>query len=109
MQYQRAAHAHSGDHHINSTRLLGLTLVTLLALTLATVIAALLDLGPLNNLVALGIALTKAALIVQIFMGVRFSDGLTKLVVLIGWMWFLMLLGGTLADVMTRGWVLFGK
>ncbi len=100
-------YAHDAHEPITPVRTLAITLVTLIILTLATITFAFMNLGPLNDLVALGIALTKAGLIVMIFMGVRFSDSITRLFVIIGWLWVLMLIAGILADVLTRGWLLF--
>ncbi len=100
-------HAHDAHEPITPVRTLALTLVTLIVLTLATITSSFMNLGPLNDIVALGIALTKAGLIVMIFMGVRFSDNITRLFVVIGWLWALMLIAGILVDVLTRGWMLF--
>jgi cytochrome c oxidase subunit 4 len=75
----------------------------LLVLTGATVGAAYVDLGPFSNVVALSIAMLKAALVVLYFMHVRYSARLIPLVVVAGLFWMVHLLGGTLADYFTRG------
>jgi len=77
--------------------------VALLALTASTVAAAYVDLGPLNNVVAVGIAAIKAALVILYFMHVRWSSPLIKLVVLAAFLWLLYMLGGALSDYFTRG------
>lgn len=100
-------HSHDAHEPITPVRTLALTLVTLIILTLATITFAFMNLGPLNDIVAMGIALTKAGLIVMIFMGVRFSDGITRFFVMVGWLWALLLIAGILVDVLTRGWLLF--
>ena len=61
------------------------------------------NLGPLNNAVALGIAVVKALLVILFFMGTRFSSRLT-------WLWaaagfaFLIIMLMTVGDYMTRVW-----
>jgi cytochrome c oxidase subunit 4 len=73
--------------------------------TALTVGAAFLDLGVLNNVVMLGIAITKATLVVLYFMHVRWSTRLTWVVVASGFFWLLILFGLTMQDYLTRGWV----
>ena len=77
----------------------------LMTLTLLTVMVARIDLGPLNSIAALTIAVTKAALVVLFFMHVRHSTRLTKLVVSGGFMWLAILIGLTMSDFVTRGWL----
>jgi cytochrome c oxidase subunit 4 len=74
----------------------------LIVLTGATVGAALVDLGPLNNAVALGIAMVKAALVALYFMHVRYSPRLIPLALIIGVLWLVHLFGGTMSDYLTR-------
>ncbi|MEQ1869774.1 MAG: cytochrome C oxidase subunit IV family protein [Vicinamibacterales bacterium] len=76
--------------------------------TAATVGAAFVDLGSLNTVVALAIAITKAALVVLFFMHVKYSPKLTWLVVIGSIFWLLLLLGVTLGDYMTRSWGTYG-
>ncbi|MBV8904748.1 MAG: cytochrome C oxidase subunit IV family protein, partial [Acidobacteriia bacterium] len=75
---------HSGhaDHaeHIDSVKTYALILIALLILTIATALVATIDLGPLNIIVALAIAVTKMMLVVLFFMHVRYSTRLTRLV-----------------------------
>ena len=70
----------------------------LLVLTGITVWAANQDFGPLNVLVALGIAITKATLVVLFFMHVKYSSRLTWLVVSAAFVWLGILIIGTLHD-----------
>ena len=73
--------------------------------TAITVGAAFIDLGALNNVVMLAIAITKATLVVLYFMHVRWSTRLTWVVVASGFFWLLILFGLTMQDYLTRGWV----
>jgi cytochrome c oxidase subunit IV len=73
--------------------------------TALTVAVAFLDLGALNNVLMLGIAFTKALLVILFFMHVRWSSHLTWVVVASGFFWLLILFGLTMTDYLTRGWV----
>ena len=77
----------------------------LLALTLLTVGVAYLDLGPMNVVAALGIAIGKALLVMLFFMHLRYSSRLTWVVAGAGVIWLAHLLIFTLADYLTRGWL----
>ena len=81
-----------------------LVFAALLVLTGVTVGVAFVDLGGLNNLVALAIAAAKAALVVFWFMHVRGSSPLVRATVCAGGLWLAILLGLTLADYTTRSW-----
>jgi len=70
-----------------------------------TVFAATLDLGRFNAAVALGIATMKATLVALFFMHVwHASEKLTKLVVIGALFFLLLLLGLTMSDYATRPW-----
>src|SRR5436309_10224008 len=79
--------------------------LALLAGTGLTVAVAFVDLGAMNNVLMLGIAMTKALLVILFFMHVRWSTRLTWLVVASGFFWLLILFGITMTDYLTRGWV----
>ena len=91
--------------HVVPARVYLLVFLCLLVLTATTVGVAFIDLGPLNNLVALGIAVLKASLVVLFFMGVRYSTRLTPLVILSGVFGLAIMVGLTLVDYATRGWL----
>jgi cytochrome c oxidase subunit 4 len=73
--------------------------------TLVTWQASLIDLGRWNAVVALTIAVCKATLVVLFFMHVKYSPKLTKLVVICGIFWLMLLLTITEADLLTRTWM----
>src|SRR5215213_8334352 len=73
--------------------------------TALTVLVAFFDLGPLNNVLMLGIAMTKALLVILFFMHVRWSTRLTWVVVASGFFWLLIMFGLTMTDYMSRGWI----
>jgi cytochrome c oxidase subunit IV len=79
--------------------------VVLLACTYLTWQVAFYDLGPLNTLAALGIAIFKATLVVLFFMHARTSSRLTWLVIASGLFWLGILLVLTASDYLTRHWI----
>ena len=73
--------------------------------TALTVLVAFYDLGPMNNVLMLGIAMTKALLVILFFMHVRWATRLTWVVAASGFVWLVILFGITMSDYLTRGWV----
>ena len=88
--------------HIVSPRVYITVFVILLALTATTTAVAFVDLGPLNAVIMLTIAVTKATLVILYFMHVRYGSRLTWLVVSSGFVWLMILIAFTLSDVLTR-------
>src|SRR5579862_8225425 len=95
---------HESHHHIVSPVVYVIIGSVLLVLTAITVAASYVEMGILNPIVALGIAVLKATLVILFFMHVKYSSRLTKLTVAAGIFTFLVLVGMTLADYMTRAW-----
>jgi cytochrome c oxidase subunit 4 len=96
---------HHVKHHVIPVRTYVTIYVILMVLLALTVGAAFIDLGPLNLLVALAIAVTKAVLIVLFFMHIRYASRLSMLFAGIGFFWLLILFSQTLTDYFTRGWL----
>ena len=90
--------------HVVAPRVYVLVFAALTALTLTTVGAATVDLGPLNTVVALGIAALKASLVTLYFMHVRYSKPLIGLVIFASLLWLAILIVLTLSDFMSRPW-----
>ena len=90
--------------HVVPLRIYFVIFATLMILTAVTVAVAYYDLGALNTIVALSIAVTKAALVILYFMHVRYSPSLTKLVVAGSFLWLFILLSITMSDYLSRGW-----
>src|SRR5437016_2479319 len=93
------------SEHIVSTRIYYTVFAILIVLTALTVAVATVDLGGLNVVIALTIAVCKASLVLLFFMHLRYSFRLTWLVVGAAFMWLLILIGFTMSDVLTRGWL----
>ena len=93
--------------HIVTKKQYSLVFGALLLLTLVTTAAGMINLGRLNVVVALVIAVVKATLVVLFFMHIYWSTKLTKIVVVSGLAWLVLLLWLTLTDVLSRGWLPF--
>jgi cytochrome c oxidase subunit 4 len=78
--------------------------LALLVLTATTTAVSAIDLGPWNTVVALGIAVIKATLVVLFFMHVKYSPRLIGVVIVGGLFWLAILLAITFSDFATRGW-----
>jgi len=76
----------------------------LIACTYLTWQVAYFDLGRLNAVAALAIAVFKAVIVVLFFMHVRYATRLTWIVVIAGLFWLTILLAVTMSDYLTRGW-----
>ena len=94
------------NEHVVPVKVYLAVFVTLLVMTAATTAISGVDLGPWNTVVALGIAVFKAALVVLFFMHAKYSPRLTHLVILTGIFWLALLLLITFSDFATRGWLL---
>jgi len=93
------------SEHVSSLKLYIGIWITLLAGTLLTVVAAGIDLGPFNAVVALTIATIKATLVVLFFMHVKYAhEKLTKVVIASALFWLAILLALSMADYSTRLW-----
>jgi cytochrome c oxidase subunit IV len=102
------------EHHVVPPTTYAIILGCLLVFTGLTVWASYIDLGDTqlpfgialhwNPVVALAIACTKMVLVVLFFMHVKYSTKLTKLTVFSGIFTFLVLIGMTLTDYITRAW-----
>ena len=79
----------------------GVGLLVLLALTIS---AAYVDLGPLNTALSMSISLAKGALIVLVFMHLRYSRAIMWLCMGAGFFWLGIMFVLALSDYMTRGW-----
>ena len=94
--------------HAGSRRAYFAVFAVLLLCTYLTWQVAYFDLGRLNAVAALGIAIVKATLVVLFFMHVKYSTRLTWAVVIGSVFWLAILLVLTLSDYTTRVWRTFG-
>ena len=77
----------------------------LIVLTVITVAAANFNFGPLNDVVAMGVAVTKAMLVILFFMHVRYSPRLIGVVVAGMFLWLAIMLVLTFSDYVSRDWI----
>src|SRR6476660_9677419 len=75
----------------------------LMVLTVVTIFVAYQPLGSWNFPVAIGIAITKATLVILFFMHAKYSSKLTKLFVGTAFFFLSILLGLTMTDYLSRG------
>lgn len=92
-------------HHIVPKRVYFAVFATLILLTWVTAWISTVDLGRLNLLVALSIAVFKASLVILFFMHLAYATKLTKMIVFSGVYWLILLLFITMEDIWTRGWM----
>jgi cytochrome c oxidase subunit 4 len=95
------------DHHIVTPVTYAIVFASLLLGTALTVVAAYIDLGIFNPVVALAIACTKAVIVILFFMHVKYQSNLVKLTVGAGFFTFLVLITMTLTDYVSRAWGLW--
>ena len=114
------ATTHHEEHHGPTVKMYFGIFFALCALTVATVLAAKFDFAPMlglamggfvNNSVALGIAVTKASLVVLFFMHVKYESKLVGLAVVASVIWLAFLVLITISDYLTRtsDWHLFTR
>jgi cytochrome c oxidase subunit IV len=96
------------SNHVVPPRTYYLIFMTLMVCTAVTVAVAFVDLGPLNAVVAMAIAVLKATLVVLFFMHVKYSSKLTWAVVLGSIFWLGILIVMTSGDYLTRAWRTYG-
>ena len=75
--------------------------------TIVTVLAAKVELGVFNPVVALAIACTKAVIVMLFFMHVKYQSKLIKVTVAAGFFTFIVLTTMSLVDYMSRAWGLW--
>jgi len=89
--------------HISPKRTYYTIFALLMGLTVLTVFAAFNHLGVFNFPVAIGIAITKATLVILFFMHAKYSSQLTKLFVGMSFFFLLILFALTMTDYLSRG------
>ena len=92
------------QHHVVPVKVYVGIFLALCALTVVTVVVTGYDFGPFNLVVALGVAITKASLVVLYFMHARYSPKLTGVVIASSIAFFVILVFLTLTDYVSRPW-----
>ncbi len=92
------------SEHVVPVKIYVAVFFALICLTALTTAVGFIDMGRMNAVVALAIAILKASLVFLFFMHLRYSGALPRLVLFAGLFWLSILMSLTLADVLTRGW-----
>lgn len=95
------------SHHIVTPVQYAMVFGTLLFFTLITVLAAHIEMGVFNPVVALAIACFKAVVVILFFMHVKYQSRLIKMTIASGFFIFLALVVMTLSDYISRSWGLW--
>ena len=81
------------------------TWLALMILLVITVLVAHFNLGGIALPIAMFIAITKAVLILLIFMHVRYSRGQVLIFACAAYLWIMIMIIGTMHDYYSRNWV----
>lgn len=103
-----SSHQDHASHHLPphpSVGALVANFVALMLLLAATVAIAEVNLGRGNFIAATLIAATKMTLIMLIFMNLRYSKPLTRLVACAGFFWLAIMFALSFSDYLSRGWL----
>ncbi len=95
-------------HHIVPKSIYYTIFLALMVGTGLTWWVATIDLGAMNNVIMLSIAVTKATLVVLFFMHVKYGTRLTWAVVIGSVFWLIIMLALTMNDYATRAWLHYG-
>lgn len=93
------------SEHIVSRKVYFMVFGALLVLTAVTVAAATVNFGPLNDVIAMAIAVTKALLVILFFMHVRYSQRLIGVIVAAMFFWLSIMMVLTFSDYLSRRWL----
>ena len=93
------------SEHVVPLRTYYAVFAALLVMTFVTVGVAFVDLGRMNAVIALTIAVIKATLVVLFFMHVYYGSRLIWIVLASGFFWLLVLITITMSDMLSRGWL----
>ncbi|PEN14365.1 oxidase [Longibacter salinarum] len=91
------------SHHIIPFKTLATVFASLIGLTVLTVVAAQLPLGPLDMPVAILIAVVKASLVVMFFMALKYDKPVNSLTFSVGTLFVVIFITFTLFDTAFRG------
>ena len=95
----------SNSSHVVPVKTYFATFVALLVLAGLTTAVAFIDLGRFNTVIAMVIAFVKMMLVLLIFMHLRSSTKLVRIVFIAGFFWLALLIGLTITDYASRPWI----
>src|ERR1700744_2639598 len=100
---EASGHSSSSEHVVPGSTDVGVFLA-LIGLTALTTGVAYIDLGRWNTVAALAIAVVKMLLVVLFFMHVKYSTGLTRVIIIAGFFWLGIMITLSSQDEFTRTW-----
>jgi cytochrome c oxidase subunit IV len=92
------------SEHIVGPKIYVSIFLALMFFTALTVGVAFINLGVLNPVIALTIAVIKAVLVILFFMHVRYSSKMVMVLVISGFFWMGIMLVLTMSDYISRVW-----
>jgi cytochrome c oxidase subunit 4 len=98
---------HAAPHHQSSLVSYFVIFFALMILNVITVWVSRIDLGAMNTVVAMSIAILKATLVILWFMHVIHSPRMTWIVVISSFLWLGVLFVLTFSDYLTRVWNIY--
>lgn len=98
---------HAAPHHQASLVSYFVIFFALMALTIITVWVSRIDLGAMNTLVAMVVAVIKALLVILWFMHVIHSPRMTWIVVISSFLWLGVMFALFFSDYLTRAWNIY--
>jgi len=101
----RASHVEPESENVVSVSTSVIACALLIALTLVNILLAQVYLRGWNTVVGLCIAAVQAAICAVLLMHLRWSRPVVRLVAVIALLWLAILIGGTMDDLLTRGWL----
>ncbi len=90
-------------HHVAPVKYYVATFATLLALTILTVAVAQFDFGAMNIVIAMGVAVCKASLVLMFFMGLLWDKKINAVFFLTGLLFLGLFIGFCVLDIGYRG------
>jgi cytochrome c oxidase subunit IV len=101
------AREHAADYHpphVVPVMIYVAVFLALMVFTTLTTWIAYIDLGEWNTVVALTIAVFKMLLVVLFFMHMKYTTGLTRIVIIGAFFWLGIMITLTCSDELTRRW-----
>lgn len=98
---------HTAPHHQAPLAMYFIVFFVLMGLTVLTVAVSRVNLGEMNTVVAMAIAVVKALVVILWFMHVIHSPRMTWIVVISSFLWLAVMFVLFFADYLTRGWSIY--
>jgi cytochrome c oxidase subunit IV len=98
---------HTAPHHAAPLGMYIAVFFALMILTVVTVWVSRIDLGAMNTLVAMAIAIVKATVVILWFMHVIHSPRMTWIVVISSFLWLAVMFVLFFSDYLTRDWNMY--